>query len=106
MTIITLPLNSSVAQRFVTQLGDTKYQFDIRFNDRSRVWSMSITDDASSTLLVSGIAILLGQNLLAPFNLKMGALMVYDESNSGIDAGANDLGSRVNVYWFSQDLLP
>lgn len=105
MTVLTLPLTSSVAQRFVTQLGDTKYQFDIRFNDRSRVWSMSITDDATSTLLVSGIAILLGQNLLAPFNLDMGALMAYDESNSGIDAGANDLGSRINVYWFSRDML-
>lgn len=103
MTISTLPLTSDVSQQFTCQLGENKLQFDVRFNDRQGVWLMAVTDVVTDTKLVDGVAILLGTELLHPFNLSLGYLVAIDEDGTNKDAGADDLGSRVNVYWVSAD---
>lgn len=103
MTRATLPLSSDISQRFTCQLGDNELQFDVRFNDRQGVWLMSITDASTNTKQVDGVALLLGCELLEPFNLGLGYLIVYDEDGTNKDATETDLGSRVNVYWLSYD---
>jgi len=101
--IVQLPLTSDPAQVFVTQLGDVKYQFDVIYNDRIGIWTMTITDFVTQVVLITGIAIVLGSPLLRPYNLDIGELVVSDTSESSRDAGPDDLGTRVNVYWLSPD---
>lgn len=101
--IVQLPLTSDAAQVFVTQLGNVKYQFDVIYNDRAGVWTMTITDFVSQTVLIAGIAVVLGAPLLALYNLEIGELIVSDTSESSRDAGPDDLGTRVCVYWLSAD---
>lgn len=103
MTYSVLPTTSQTSQQFTCQLGENKLQFDVRFNDRQGVWMMAITDAITAEKLVDGVALLLGVDLLEPFNLSIGHLIVYDEDGTNKDAGADDLGSRVNVYWLSDD---
>lgn len=101
--IIELPITSDAAQTFVTQLDDVKYQFDVIYNDRSGVWTMTITEYVAQTVIVNGLPIVLGQPLLEPYNFGIGELLVVDTSGSSRDAGADDMGTRVKVYWASAD---
>lgn len=101
--IIELPITSDAAQTFVTQLGDVKYQFDVIYNDRSGIWTMTITEFVSQVVIISGLPIVLGQPLLEPYNFGIGELLVSDTSESSTDAGADDMGTRVKVYWASED---
>lgn len=101
--ILELPVTSDAAQTFVTQLGDVKYQFDVIYNDRSSVWTMTITEFVSQAVIISGLPLVLGQPLLEPYNFGIGELIVVDTSESSRDAGADDMGTRVKVYWLSPD---
>lgn len=101
--ILELPVTSDAAQTFVTQLGEVKYQFDVIYNDRSGVWTMTITEFVSQAIIISGLPIVLGQPLLEPYNFGIGELIVSDTSESSRDAGPDDLGTRVKVYWLSPD---
>jgi hypothetical protein len=105
--IIALPLSSDPAQSFITQLGNEKYQFDVRWNDRSGVWTMDLTRDSDQAILLQGIPLVLGCDILSSYTLGIGRMLVVDETGTHTDASYNDLGSRVKVYWFSPDeVLP
>ena len=96
--ILELPLSSDPAQRFTTQLGAKKYDFDVKYNDRSGVWTMDMADNATKLAILSGIPLVLGQELLEPYNLTMGRMLVVDGTNQGKEAGTDDLGGRVKLY--------
>ena len=101
--ILELALSSDPAQRFTSQLDDKKYDFDVKYNDRSGVWTMDMADNASKLPILSGIPLVLGQELLEPYNLSIGRMLVVDGSNQSKEAGPDDLGDRVKLYWFSPD---
>lgn len=100
--ILELPLSSDAAQIFTTQLGEAKYSFDVRYNDRSGVWTLDLYD-ASTVLIAASLPMVIGQDLLEPYNLGIGSLLCVDTTGQGLDAGPDDLGDRVKVYWFSHD---
>jgi hypothetical protein len=104
--IIQLPLSSDPVQTFITQLGSAKYQFDVRWNDRSSLWVLDISDPSSQTPIASGLALVLGADLLLPYSLGIGELIVIDETGTHTPATVDSLGSSVNVYWLSPDELP
>lgn len=101
--ILMLPTSNDPAQSFVTQLGSVKYQFDICWNDRAGVWNMDMTIASTQTPILQGVPLLLGADLLADYNLNMGSMIVVDEMGTSTDATVDDLGNRINVYWFSPD---
>ena len=101
--IVELPLSSAPAQSFTTQLGDRKFYFEVRYNSRNGVWTLDMFDDASREAIFSGLAIVLGVDLLDPYNFDLGALIAQDKTGQGKDATADDLGSRVALYWVSND---
>lgn len=100
--IVELPFSSDPAQAFTTQLGDEKYIIEAKFNDRSGVWTIDLYDATQQPIALS-LPLLLGQDLLEPYNFGMGRILCVDETELGKDAGPDDLGSRVKVYWFSSD---
>lgn len=101
--IVELPLSTDPAQSFTCQLGGVKYYMEARYNSRNGVWTLDLYDDATRTAILLGLAIVLGTDLLEPYNLGIGRLMAVDTNNSGTDAGADDLGSRVTLNWISAD---
>jgi hypothetical protein len=103
--IVQLPLSTDTPQTFSIQLGDSTYQFTLRWNDRSSVWQMDMADATSGDAIVSGIGLVLGTDLLLPYSLGIGGLMVVDETGTHTEATLDSLGSTTNVYWLSSDEL-
>lgn len=101
--MLELPVTSDSAQSFTTQLNDAKYTFDILYNDRSGVWTMSLTDTATQVLIAASLPLVIGQGLLDSYNLGIGELFAVDTSGLGNDAGPDDLGARVKLYWASEE---
>ena len=97
-----LPPSTDRPQSFTTQLGSAVYQFDLRWNDRSNVWTMDISDPVSGNPIVSGLAVVLGADLLKPYALGIGTLILVDETSTNTEAALDSLGSSVNLYWVSR----
>lgn len=99
--MLELPITNDPAQRFVSQLGEKKYQFDIQYNSRSGIWTFGMAEENGDTLL-AGRAMVLGADLLLPFNLGIGRLFMVDYMGTGKDATADDLGTRVGMVWVAE----
>lgn len=98
--MLELPVTNDPSQSFVTQLGDVKYQFDIQYNSRSGIWSLTLAVENGATLFY-GQALVLGADLLEPYSLGIGSLVVFDYTNRGLDATVDELGGRVGLVWFA-----
>lgn len=101
--ILTLPFTADPARECVTQLGAVKYILTTRYNDRIGVWALTIADFVTQAVILDSLALVLGTDLLAAYSLGIGSIVVNDEDGTGLDAGPDDLGVRVKVYWFSPD---
>jgi hypothetical protein len=101
--IIQIPLTADPAQNFTTQLGAVKYYLEVKYNSRSGVWTLDLYDDATRAVIALGLPIVLGQDLLEPYNFGIGSLVAIDLNATSTDAGADDLGTRVALFWTSPD---
>lgn len=96
-----LPLVPSVPfYRVSTTLGGSQYVLDVRWNGRDSAWYLDIMDEEADPIAM-GLKIVLG----APLGLRSvdprfpdGALVVA--AGTGGDAGLDDMGERVNVYFY------
>lgn len=101
--ILELPLSSDPAQVFSTQLGDVKYTIEAKYNDRSGIWTLDLYDGPTRNLIVASLPLVIGQDILEPYNFGIGSTLCVDGTGQGRDAGTDDLGERVKVYWISAD---
>lgn len=101
--ILELKFTSDGARTMVTQLGATKYTLEVRYNERAGVWALTIGDAVAQTVLLDSLPLVLGVDLLQPYNLGIGSIIVNDEDGNGLDAGPDDLGVRIKAYWISPD---
>ena len=100
--MLEIPFNSDPSNTFAVLLGNgVKYRFETKYNYRAGFWTFDLWTDADGVKLLSGVPILLGQDMLAPYALRMGRLIPVDESKADVEAGPDDLGDRVKVYWFA-----
>lgn len=96
-----VPFTADPSQTFTVQLGDGHFQIDARFNDRSQSWTFDLTRTSDQALLVAGVPLLLGQDMLGPYSLGIGGMLAVDQSGALADAGPDDLGDRITVTWLS-----
>lgn len=101
-----LPLIPSVpAYQFGTTLDGIQYLFNIRWNTREEAWYMDILKE-DETPIRHGIKVTLGSFLgrrsVNP-DFPPGVLMAYDTSQENRDAGFDDLGTRVVVFFYTLD---
>ena len=97
-----VPVTNDAAQSFVTQLGETKLQFGVQWNDRSNQFSLTLVNDDTQQTYFQGVPLLLGTDLLEPYNYGLGALIMVDSTNQGKEATLETLGSSVLLYWFDE----
>lgn len=97
-----VPVTNDAAQKFVTQLGDSKFEFDIQWNDRSGLFSLTLTNDDTKQIYFQGVPMVLGVDLLEPYNYAIGSLLLYDTTNRSIDANLDNLGDSVLLFWFTE----
>jgi hypothetical protein len=101
--MIGVAFSSDYDQRFVQELGDEKFRFDARWNERGKTWTFDMVIDATGEVLLAGAPMQVGQDVLAPYALGRGSLIFVDLSRKNTDAGPEDLGTRVVATWFSPD---
>ena len=105
-TPVQLPLIPSVPfYRVGTTLAGRQYILDLRWNGRAESWFMDLLAEDETPIRL-GIRIVLGALLggrVTSTAIPRGRLAASDLSNSGREAGLDDLGTRVCVYFFPAD---
>lgn len=105
---VQLPLEPSVPNyRVGCAIGGRQFIFDVRWNTRSEAWYVDILLE-DETPLAHGLKIVLGANLgrrIVDTSRFLGMLSVVDTSGEGRDAGLDDLGTRVQVWFFGLEEL-
>jgi hypothetical protein len=103
MPVIVPFIGSIPQQQFTTVLDGVTYFIAVRWNARDAAWYFNISD-VEQSLIRSGIKIalgaLLGRRCVDP-RFPPGVIQAFDMSGAGIDAGFDDLGTRVQVMYFT-----
>ena len=108
----TVPFTSDPNATFTTSLNGVDYQFDTLYNERASVWTFDLSLAKTGTPLVTGVPILIGCDMLAPFGLGIGSMYAVDMTAAAqkeaaghrpqsVDAGPEDLGVRVLVVYLA-----
>ncbi len=101
-----LPLIPSVARYdFATVLGGTTYVFVVYWDARDEIWYFDLLAE-DETPIRHGVAILLGSPLgrrtIDPL-FPDGVLVADDLAGTQRDAGFDDMGTRVLVYFLTPE---
>ena len=83
-------------------LDDNLYEFGLRWNSTAEMWFLSIVG-ISNGVLIQGIGLACGQNLLKPFGcLDLGGLYVLDMKGK-TDPTFESLGVRHLLFYVPRD---
>lgn len=88
--------------RVSTSLAGKQYLLDVRWNGRDEAWYLDISTEDGEPLR-RGIKVVLGALLggrAVDDRLPQGVFQAVDLTNSGRDAGLDDLGDRVQIYFY------
>jgi len=102
MGYIALPIVADTpSQLFSIELDGTVYGFVFRYNTRSGTWMMDVrsTDD---DVLVAGIAVRMGVNLLGQYSderFPLGRLFTVNFVEAYVEADRNNFGRDVRVIY-------
>lgn len=98
-TAYLIPLQDT-NQTIQIMLAGTLYTLTVRWNDMNQAWTLDIAD-ASGVAIVSGIPVITGPDLLAPYkHLGIGGQLVAQTTNDTDAVPTFDnLGSTGNLYF-------
>lgn len=88
-----------------TTLEGVQYVFDVRWNGRARAWYFDISTEDGS-VIQRAVKVVLGAPLakrVADARMPPGVLFAIDTTDTGTEAGLNDLGTRVQVQYYTLD---
>lgn len=87
-------------QTFTTTLAGINYGMTLRWNDQILAWVLDIYD-ANGNLLIGGIALVTGIDLLAPYAYMNfgGTLTVASDNNADAIPTQTNLGSMSHLYF-------
>ena len=104
MILINIPLIDGAPLPFFEQqtvLDAVTYTLRFRWNNREGAWYLSILDEASETMLLADMKIVVPWPLNAyrSGNPMPGALIAFDSEGLDQDPALTDLGIRVKLYY-------
>lgn len=103
-----LPLIPSIPHsRVSTTLAGAQYLLDVRWNARASAWFMDLLAE-DETPICHGIKVVLGAAMGGRSThprFPAGMLMAVDLTGQGREAGFDDIGTRVVVYFFTAEDL-
>lgn len=106
--MIILPVIPSIPHyTFETVIDDVGYEFEMRWNGRDSAWYMSIFD-SDNIVIILNAKVVLGAYIGRRANNNLmyhGAFVAIDTTKQGRDAGLDDLGTRVEIRYYSDDEL-
>jgi hypothetical protein len=101
--IYEIPLDDETADHFsfTVKLDGIEFALQLRWNQRAAGWYLTILD-ANGAVLVAGMRVTLSSAPRARYmdpRLPKGFLQADDTSGQNLEAGRNDLGTRVKLYY-------
>jgi hypothetical protein len=100
---VLIPLQPSIPNyRVGTALEGVQYTLDVRWNGRDEAWYLDLLLE-DETPVVHGLKLVLGAAIgsgITNPDFPPGVFVCRDLSNEGRDAGLDDMGTRVVVYFF------
>lgn len=94
--------------RMSVTLGEEDYVFDVRWNERDNGWYFDLFT-VNEVAIIHGVKVVLGTLLggVNPDENRLpGGLIAADLEDTGLDPGFDDLGYRVQVYFYTlQEIL-
>lgn len=103
MTEIPL-LTGEPAQSLRVELEGELYNFRITYNERLAAWGLDLSD-VDAVALASGVLLVTGADLIAPYNLDIGGLFMAEIGTTGGDAGATNLGGVYKLIHLTEQEL-
>jgi hypothetical protein len=97
---------SEPEQAFSTNLEGTQYAFTFRWNGTDRAWYMSVLTADTDEPIRANMRVVLGSILRGSVDARFppGVFFAYDTSRTGVDAGLDDLGTRVEVLYIPYEV--
>lgn len=95
MAIYQIPLTAN-NQKFNVQLNGTTYKFRTIY--RGDTWFLDIMD-VSENSIISGIPMLMGDELLAQYQYLISGSLYVVNNNADQSQSFNDLGDKILLYW-------
>lgn len=99
--ILAVPATGLVGKSRVT-LDGAEFVLRVRWNSRAQRWVLDLYDAAEAPLALN-LVLNVGVGLLGAFGRRAdfpaGELIAYDTSRTGAEAGVDDLGTRVRLYY-------
>jgi hypothetical protein len=105
---VVLPLVPSIPNyRVGVTLDGEQYLFDVRWNTRAGGWFFDLLLE-DETHIASGIRVVLGVLLgrrMTHDRRPRGGLFAVDSTGQHLEAGFDDLGSRVEIFYYTKEEL-
>ena len=102
MSVVQLPVHADYSHyEFKTVLDGIKYGFVLRWNTRAGYWILDIKS-SDETVLLSGIPLLIGVDLLAICqyaDIPQGKLFLVNLESEYTECGRDDLGENVLLMY-------
>jgi hypothetical protein len=103
MALKQIPLDiDQVAYSFKVDLDNRPFVFELTFNSRASLWTMTIKNESDETL-IAGIPIHVKQDLLRQFRydarLPQGVLMALNVVDGVSDPGLENFGDQVVLVY-------
>lgn len=102
--MILIPFQPSVpSYRMSVAIEATNFVLDVYYNERDSAWYFDLLDSEESPI-ISGVKVVLGTPLLRTVDERApgGVWIAHDTTNSGVEAGLDDLGGRVVVEYYTE----
>jgi len=101
---LTIPLHSEAPHYFFqTELDGASYGFEVLWNEIAGGWILSLYT-ADDVPILTGLRIVLDLPLTVRYadtRLPPGVLIAQDTSGGRVEAARNDLGTRVQLLYFT-----
>lgn len=94
-----IPL-SGIPESFTITLGDKEVRLIVKYNELCG-WVLDILDAPTDTMILSGINLVTGVDLLEPFTDCgiSGSLVIYTDGDLNADPTFDTLGKTSNLYY-------
>jgi len=102
MTLLIPTSSAAPAYKFQIVLEDQAYNFVFKWNDTFDFWIFDIADVGGNEI-VCGVKVILDYPLINRFAnplLPPGEIVAIDSTETLLRVGRDDMGSKVNLYYF------
>jgi len=89
---------------FTAELEAVLYFFELKFNDRSKLWTLNIYDSAKDPILL-GARVQTDVDLISRFQdtrLPPGLIMSNDTEEKGRDPEFSSFGREIKLFYFDE----